>query len=80
MPGAEDDGDIVSSLTRQVWKRYFRCTQRQARIDAHGALHHIVMRGIGHRYREIFEDNRDREDFLERISGLLMGTITLCYA
>jgi len=34
---------------------------RQARIDAPGALHHIVMRGIEH--REIFEDNRDREDF-----------------
>jgi len=51
---------------------------RQARIDAPGALHHIVMRGIEH--REIFEDNRDREDFLERLSRLLKGTLTPCYA
>lgn len=51
---------------------------RQARIDAPGALHHIVVRGIER--REIFEDDKDREDFLERLSGLLQETATPCYA
>ena len=42
---------------------------RQARIDAPGALHHIVIRGIER--RGIFEDDKDRIDFLGRLSGLL---------
>jgi len=45
---------------------------RQARIDAPGALHHIVIRGIER--RGIFQDDEDRKDFLERLSGLLSGT------
>jgi len=39
------------------------------RIDASGALHHIVIRGIER--KAIFEDDQDREDFLERLSRLL---------
>jgi len=35
-------------------------TPRQARIDAPGALHHILIRGI--KQREIFEDDKDRSD------------------
>jgi hypothetical protein len=27
----------------------------------------------------IFEDDTDREDFLERLSGLLQETVTPCY-
>jgi REP element-mobilizing transposase RayT len=42
---------------------------RQARIDAPGALYHIVIRGIER--RGIFQDDEDRKDFLERLSGLL---------
>jgi len=38
---------------------------RQARIDAPGALHHIIIRGIER--KAIFRDDRDRERFLERI-------------
>jgi putative transposase len=51
---------------------------RQARIDAPGALHHIVIRGI--EGRAIFEDDKDRRDFLERLSGLLQEKDTPCYA
>jgi REP element-mobilizing transposase RayT len=51
---------------------------RQARIDAPGALHHVVVRGIER--RGIFKDDKDREDFLERLSGLLQETATPCYA
>jgi len=51
---------------------------RQARLDAPGALHHIMIRGIER--RKIFFNDRDREDFLERLSTLLPQTQTACYA
>ncbi|MGB5407534.1 MAG: hypothetical protein WBN43_12205 [Thiogranum sp.] len=47
---------------------------RQGRIDAPGALHHIVIRGIER--KAIFEDDQDREDFLERLSRLLQEMAT----
>ena len=49
---------------------------RQARIDTPSALHHINIRGI----ERILEDDKDREDFLERLSGLVEETMTPCYA
>jgi putative transposase len=51
---------------------------RRARIDAPGALHHIVIRGI--EGKAIFKDDTDREDFIERLSSLLQETVTPCYA
>ena len=42
---------------------------RRARIDAPGALHHIVIRGIER--KAVFKDDTDREDFIERHSSLL---------
>lgn len=51
---------------------------RQARIDAPGALHHIILRGIER--TAIFSDDRDRKNFLKRLSGLLTETQTPCYA
>ena len=38
---------------------------RKARIDAPGALHHIIARGIER--RAIFTDNDDRENYLRRL-------------
>jgi REP element-mobilizing transposase RayT len=51
---------------------------RRARIDAPGALHHIVIRGIER--KAIFEDNTDRKDFIETLSSLLQETVTPCYS
>ena len=51
---------------------------RQARIDAPGALHHIIVRGIGR--RKIFDDDTDRFDFLQRLGPILEQTQTVCYA
>jgi putative transposase len=51
---------------------------RQARIDAPGALHHIICRGIER--RPIFRDDKDRDDFVRRLSTLLLETNTRCYA
>jgi len=44
---------------------------RKARIDAPGALHHIICRGIIER-RKIFDNDADRDNFMERL-----GTISL---
>ncbi|MDD4495941.1 MAG: transposase, partial [Eubacteriales bacterium] len=51
---------------------------RQARIDAPGALHHIIVRGI--EQQAIFRDDHDRNDYLSRIGKILLETSTACYA
>ena len=51
---------------------------RLARLDAPGVLHHIIIRGIER--RKIFRNNKDRDDFLERLSIILPETNTSCYA
>jgi putative transposase len=51
---------------------------RRARIDAPGALHHIMCRGIER--REIFRDEADRNYFVKRFGRLVSETKTACYA
>ena len=51
---------------------------RKARIDAPGALHHIIIRGI--EQRQIFRDNHDRDQFVQRLADNLSDTETPCYA
>ena len=51
---------------------------RKSRIDAPGALHHIIARGI--EGRRIFGDVTDKFNFLERLGGILTETETRCYA
>ena len=51
---------------------------RQARIDAPGALHHIIVRGI--EKREIFRSDGDRKDFLCRLGDIVSETKTDCFA
>ena len=51
---------------------------RQARIDAPGALHHVIFRGIER--RRIFRDNQDRDSFLKRLGAILLEADTPCYA
>jgi len=51
---------------------------RLARLDAPGVLHHIMIRGIER--RNIFKNNKDRKDLLDRLSNLLPETETACYA
>jgi REP element-mobilizing transposase RayT len=51
---------------------------RKARIDAPGALHHVIVRGI--EKKEIFRDDADRVKFLERLGNILSATETDCFA
>ena len=51
---------------------------RKARIDAPGALHHIIIRGIER--RAIFKNAADRSDFFNRLDKILPEPKTSCYA
>ena len=51
---------------------------RKARIDAPGALNHIIVRGINR--RKIFFDDADRDDFLDRLGNILSDSKTPCFA
>jgi putative transposase len=51
---------------------------RKARIDAPGALHHVIVRGIER--GKIFRSDYDRKNFLNRLGKLIPETQTDCFA
>jgi len=51
---------------------------RKSRIDTTGALHHIMVRSIEE--CKIFRNDADRDNFLDRLGGILSETKTSCYA
>ncbi len=53
---------------------YKGCLPRKVRIDAPGALHHIIVCGIER--RRIFSDDQDRDNFVERLGDIVTATET----
>ncbi len=51
---------------------------RQARLDAPGTLHHVIIRGI--EGRKIVGDDRDRRNFIFRMGSIALETETSIYA
>jgi len=51
---------------------------RQARLDAPGVLHHVMVRGIER--TTIFRDDRDRGDFVARLAALVRAAGLTVYA
>ena len=51
---------------------------RKSRIDAPGALHHIIARGIER--TAIFTDDSDRHHFIDRLGTILRETQSSCFA
>ena len=51
---------------------------RKSRIDAPGALHHIIARGIDR--GKIFQDPADKRNFLKRLGEILNNAETRCFA
>jgi putative transposase len=51
---------------------------RKSRIEAPGALHHVIVRDIER--RSIIFDGRDYQNFLERLGHILTDSATRCYA
>ena len=51
---------------------------RRARLDAEGAIHHVIVRGI--EQRRIFDDDGDRGNFVSRLATVAAETDTTIYA
>ena len=51
---------------------------RQARLDAPGALHHVIIKGI--EGRKIVNNDQDREEFVSRLGNIATETGTSIYA
>ena len=51
---------------------------RQARLDATGTLHHVIVRGI--EKRKIVDDRADRDNFVSRMGQIASETDTVIYA
>ncbi|MGB9496868.1 MAG: transposase [Dissulfuribacterales bacterium] len=51
---------------------------RQARLDAPGTLHHVIVRGI--EKRRIVDDKVDRDNFVSRMGQIASETDTIIYA
>jgi len=51
---------------------------RGPRLDAPATLHHVMVRGIER--RRIFESDRDREDFLDRLGRIIQEGEASCFA
>ncbi|MBC8246123.1 MAG: transposase [Deltaproteobacteria bacterium] len=51
---------------------------RQARLDAPGTLHHVIIRGIER--KKIVSNDQDRQDFVGRLGKIALETETLVYA
>ena len=51
---------------------------RKARIDAPGAVQHVIIRGI--EKKDIFRTDADRRNFLKRFGTIVADSETACYA
>ena len=51
---------------------------RQARLDRPGTLHHVIIRGI--EQRQITDDDKDKNFFVDRMGGLALEMDTDIYA
>ncbi len=63
-----------------MFQSYFKhdSMPRSARLDQPGLLQYVIVRGI--EKRDIFLDDEDRDDFVRRLSTLLLETQTECLA
>jgi N12 class adenine-specific DNA methylase len=59
------------SLDKRRRDEYNQSLPRQARLDAPGARHHIMVRGIDKTV--IFRDDRDKIKFLEKTGAAVTG-------
>lgn len=72
-------GDVGEILTFERTYAVIKLRMpRKARIDAPGALHHIIIRGIER--KPIFKDSQDYNNFLNRLGNVLADTETPCFA
>ena len=68
---------LVSSIDEKVRLNSSKMP-RKPRIDAPGALHYVLLRGL--EGKQIFQDEADRDSFVDRLAHLLKETSSSCYA
>jgi len=73
-----DQGMVDQGIDKARQGLYGRQMPRKARIDAPGALHYVLLKGM--EGKEIFQDEADRDNFLDRLAHLLKETSSSCYA
>jgi hypothetical protein len=70
--------NVVHSIQKHIYRRSqieWECPMpRHARLDVPGTLHHVMVRGI--EGSDIFQDEEDRQAFVERIRFLVRETST----
>ena len=76
-------GDVLDKvdISRYVQQKHILKRQVmpiQARLDAPGTLHHVIVRGIER--RKIVDDDQDRDDFVSRIGLIASETRMSIYA
>jgi len=69
------DNAIAQSALHTVHLRELTLMPRLARLDASGILHHVMERGIER--NEIFFNDTDRRDFIDRLAALVEEGVTL---
>jgi hypothetical protein len=74
---AKFDKPCVGGVANLYNLRYVCCMVRQARLDAPGVLHHVMARGIER--LPIFIDDRDRDEFVRRLSDLALEGKLIVY-
>jgi len=62
--GIEEERSGKYTLCIKVVLWWKRAMPRQARLDAPGTLHHVMIRGM--EGKRIFQDTQDRKDFVTR--------------
>jgi putative transposase len=78
LPGRSRGHPLFSCVVFEKTPWHELSMPRSARIDASGALHHVIGRGIER--RKIFWGDCDRDDFSERLERILRETQTPCSA
>jgi hypothetical protein len=78
LPVGNSGGTGTAVMTRGLWNGSGMTMPRGSRIDAAGALHHFMVRGIER--GKVFQSDADRNHFLGRLGEILKDTQTLCYA
>jgi len=71
-------GDVMGDVALNVKLLYPMSMPRGPRLDALGVLHHVMVRGI--EGRPIFRDDRDRDDFVQRLATLAPAAGLTIYA
>jgi REP element-mobilizing transposase RayT len=65
-------------LNKNSYRKGVGPMTRQARIDAPGTIHHVIMRGI--EKKKIGDDSHDKREFIDRMGQIALENEIKIYA